>query len=386
MRAPAVLTLNAGSSSIKFALFDDAKELGRIAHGQVESIGRGARLLLTRADGTKSRSHVAAADHDGALRVILDVVKEQLSGREVAGVGHRITHGGPEFAAPRELDPQSMARLRDFMAWAPLHQPYNLAVVDGARAAFPGARQVGCFDTAFHHGHGFAADAYALPLRYYEDGIRRYGFHGLSYQYVSERLTDVAPDIATGRVIIAHLGNGASMCALDGGRSVASTMGFTALDGLAMGTRCGQVDPGVLLYLLQQGLDASALADLLYRQSGLLGLSGLSSDMRVLLADTQTASRQAVDYFVHRAKSEIGSLSAILGGLDALVFCGGIGENASAVRARICSGLSFLGIEIDDAANAADAQDIGAGASRVLVIPTDEELVIARSTRRLISN
>lgn len=380
MTAATILTLNAGSSSIKFAVFEAAGALEEIARGQVENIGAAASIHVALGGEPKSVATVAAADHAEALQTILGVTTRLLGARSVAGVGHRITHGGPDFAAPRELDAATIRRLRDFIAWAPLHQPYNLAVVDGARAAFPQALQIGCFDTAFHRSHAFAADAYALPLSYYEKGIRRYGFHGLSYQYVTGRLREIAPEVAGGRVIVAHLGNGASMCAIEKGRSVASTMGFTALDGLAMGTRCGQIDPGVLLYMLQEeGLSTSELAELLYRRSGLIGLSGISSDMRILQAAPTRQARQAIDYFVHRARSEIGALAAMLGGVDALVFCGGIGENSPAVRARICSGLEFLGIEIDETANASGTEDIGIARAKVLIVPTNEEVVIARA-------
>ncbi|MGD9785493.1 MAG: acetate/propionate family kinase [Hyphomicrobiaceae bacterium] len=385
MHAATLLTLNAGSSSIKFALFDSTNEQDEIARGQVENIGAAANMRIAHADGTASRSQIPAADHDAALRAILGAVQSLLGDRAVAGVGHRITHGGPDFAHPRELDVATLARLREFIPWAPLHQPYNLAVVDGARAVFPAARQIGCFDTAFHRGHDFVADCYALPRAYYDKGVRRYGFHGLSYQYIAGRLREVAPEVVQGRVVVAHLGNGASMCALRDGKSVACTMGFTALDGLAMGTRCGQIDPGVLLYLLaQERMTVEQLADLLYRRSGLLGLSGLSNDMRTLLESPTPEARQALDYFVHRARMELGSLASVLSGLDALVFCGGIGENSPDVRARICDGLEFLGVEVAASANVSNSAEIGAGACRVLVVPTFEERVMARALHEFI--
>lgn len=382
-----ILTLNAGSSSIKFALYDADGELLLKLRGQVENIGGAARLLVVRADQPRQVRDVAAGDHAGALREILQVVQSAAGDSRVAAVGHRITHGGPDFAEPHVLDGPGLEKLRSYIPWAPLHQPYNLAAVEGAAGVFPDAIQVGCFDTGFHRGHPWVSDVYALPRRYYEQGLRRYGFHGLSYQSVSHQLATLAPHIVSRKVVVAHLGNGASMCAINKGRSVASTMGFTALDGLAMGTRCGAVDPGVLLYLLQEeGLTPEQLAHLLYRESGLLGLSGLSADMRELQASDTAEARQAIDYFVHRIRSELGALSMSLGGLDALVFCGGIGENAAQVRARVCRDLDWLGIVLDEAANDANEVVISAGATPVLVVRTDEEGVIADAALRLLDS
>jgi acetate kinase len=298
----------------------------------------------------------------------------------VVAVGHRVVHGGPEFAEPVAVDAEILARIEALAPFAPLHQPHNVAGLRAAMAAFPDALQVACFDTAFHRGHAFAHEAYALPRAYFDKGIRRYGFHGLSYQAIARALARMAPHLD--RVVVAHLGNGASACALQGGRSVASSMGFTALDGLPMGTRPGQIDPGVVLYLMQQeGMDGAAISDLLYRRSGLLGLSGLSSDMRVLEGSPDPQAAQAIGYFTTRIRREIAALAADMGGIDGLVFTAGIGENSARVRAAVCDGLGWLGLALDPLANAAHAPVISAEASaiEVRVIPTDEEGVIAQA-------
>lgn len=380
-----VLTLNAGSSSLKFGLFrlgpgDPEAELT----GLVDRIG-GAAVLKLEQGGETTRSDLSDTDaqsHAGALRAALAEIGSRCPDARIGAVGHRIVHGGMTFGDPAELTPDVIAQLERLIPFAPLHQPHNLAGVQAALAAFPKARQVGCFDTAFHRGQTFVCDTYGLPRSYYDKGVRRYGFHGLSYDYIAGRLAADLPGLVAGRVIVAHLGNGASMCAMDGGRSVASTMGFTALDGLAMGTRAGQIDPGVLLYLMQQeGMSGDAISDLLYSRSGLLGLSGISRDMRTLLEDGGDAARDAVGYFCHRILRETGSLTAALGGLDALVFTGGIGENAAPVRAQVCAGLGWLGLDFDADANAAGQGRISAPGSQVtaLVIATNEELVIARA-------
>lgn len=382
MARETILTLNAGSSSIKFALFESDDGLAECARGQVERIGGSARLRVVRTGQCEQVREVGNCDHARALELIFAQLNEILGGRTLSGVGHRVVHGGPDFAQSRELDVATLGVLETFVPWAPLHQPYNLAAVDGAIAAFPEALQIGCFDTAFHRGQPWASEAFALPRQYYEKGIRRYGFHGLSYQYVTMELLRILPELAGGKAVIAHLGNGCSMCAVDKGRSIASTMGFTALDGLAMGTRCGQIDPGVLLYLmLQEGLAPAELATLLYRESGLKGLSGISSDMRELEASDTPEAKQAIDYFVYRIRRELGALAAVLGGLDALVFCGGIGENSRLIRRRVCEDLEWLGIDLDDAANDASVQRIGTGRVQVLILPTNEELIIAQAVQ-----
>ena len=376
----AILTLNAGSSSIKFAVYEAGDEPRALASGQIDRLGPEARLILS-TDGAPESRDVAASDHAAGVAAILEAIRPVLHGREVTGVGHRVVHGGTEFDAPAELTEAVRARLAELIPLAPLHQPHNLAGVDAALAAFPQARQVGCFDTAFHRGHPFVNDTFALPRRLYEEGVRRYGFHGLSYEYISGRLARDYPELHAGRVVVAHLGNGASMCALSGGRSVGSTMGFSALDGLPMGTRCGQVDPGVLLYLMDRGMGADEISHMLYKESGLKGMSGVSHDMRTLLASDAPEAAEAIDYYVFRIRRELGAMAAVLGGLDGVVFTGGVGEHAAPIRARVLDGMGWLGLAADAEANTADAREIGAAAVPVLVIPTDEERVIARAVQ-----
>ena len=374
-----ILTLNAGSSSVKFSLYETGEALAHIVTGQVENLGLNARLLV---DG--GATDIGAADHSVALTRILETLQARFGERPVAGIGHRIVHGGTEFGGPVLLTPDICQRLAALNPLAPLHQPHNLAMVNVAQAAFPGTPQIGCFDTAFHRGHPWVNDTFGLPRRFYDAGVRRYGFHGLSYQYITDTLAAEYPERAEGRVVVAHLGNGASMCAIRDGRSIGSTMGFSALDGLPMGTRCGQLDPGVVLYMLEQGMSGDEITKLLYRESGLKGLSGLSSDMRTLLASDAPEAAQAVDYYVFRIRRELGAMTAVLGGLDTLVFCGGIGENAAEIRARVVDGMGYLGLEVDAAANDANGPEIGAGPCPILVIPTNEELVIARAVQAIL--
>ena len=374
----AILTLNAGSSSIKFAVYEAAEAPVERLRGQVEALGEAARLELT-VDGAARTAEIGPADHAAGLDAILTAIAPHVDGATIAGVGHRIVHGGTEFDRPAPLTNATVARLSALIPLAPLHQPHNLAAVAAARTRFPDAAQVGCFDTAFHRGHPFVNDTFALPRRYYEAGVRRYGFHGLSYDYITSRLATDHPELHAGRVVVAHLGNGASMCGIRGGRSVGSTMGFSALDGLPMGTRCGQVDPGVLLYLMDQGMGAGEMTSLLYKESGLLGLSGLSHDMRTLLASDAPEAAQAIDYYVFRIRRELGAMAAVLGGLDALVFCGGIGEHAAPIRARVLEDMAWLDLTLDADANDTSARRIDAGGVPVMVIPTDEEGVIARA-------
>ncbi len=318
-----------------------------------------------------------------ALQCILATLDARFPGSRVSAVGHRVVHGGPNFSEPVELTSDVVANLRDLVPLAPLHQPHNLSGIAAAADAFPGAVQVACFDTAFHHSHPWEHDAFALPRAYYDKGVRRYGFHGLSYEYVSGKLKKMAPQAAKGRVVAAHLGAGASMCAIRNGKSVASTMSFSALDGLPMGTRCGQLDPAVVLYMLdQEGLTSKQIADTLYKNSGLKGLSGLSGDLRDLEAAGTPGAEQAITYFVSRIRREVGGLAAALSGLDALVFCGGIGENSARMRRRICDGLRWIGLDVDPQLNARGETVISSAASRVkaFVIKTDEETMIARHT------
>lgn len=377
----AILTLNAGSSSIKFALFSDA--LDERARGQIEGLGASPHLHI---EGQSERTALSAASHADALAAIIAWLGDHHHNEIVTAVGHRIVHGGPMFSAPIVLTDTAIAQLETLCPLAPLHQPHNLAGVRAAKAAFPSAMQVGCFDTAFHRTKSRVEDMFALPRSFYEDGVRRYGFHGLSYEYLADALAAQFPAESAGRVIIAHLGNGASMCALSAGRSVGSTMGFSALDGLPMGTRCGAIDPGVLLWMMQEKkLSAAEIQSILYTQSGLKGLSGVSQDMRAIETAGTPDAEEAIAYFVSRCRREIGALAAVLGGLDAIVFSGGIGENAHRVRARICDGLDFLGLVLDPARNAANQTRLSADASRVsaLMIPTNEELMIAKHARGL---
>jgi acetate kinase len=314
---------------------------------------------------------------------VLDWRQVAFADANVVGVGHRVVHGGTRYDAPVAIDDDVLCHLRGLVPLAPLHQPHNLAGIAAAQAAWPDVPQVACFDTAFHRTHPFVNDVFALPLEFFEMGVRRYGFHGLSYEYLTQRLRRIAPFHAAGRVIVAHLGNGASMCAIRDGQSIASSMGFTALDGLPMGTRCGQLDPGVVLFLMQEkGMSAEAITDLLYRESGLKGLSGVSHDMRDLEASDREEARQAIEYFVFRIRRELGGLAAALEGLDAMVFCGGIGEHAWRVRERTLEGMGWIGIDLDRSANREGAEVISSSRSRVkvFVIPTDEEAMIASHT------
>ncbi len=384
-----VLTLNAGSSSLKFAAFQlaDGDELRPLAAGQIEGLGATAKGEVETAAGEKTdiafNPSDSPVDHRAAMRAILGWLDKAGHAGSVAAVGHRVVHGGPDLVDPALVDDAILARLRALIPLAPLHEPHNIAGIEAAMKAFPTTPQIACFDTAFHRSHPFVDDTFALPRSYYDEGVRRYGFHGLSYEYITRTLRTVAPRIALGKVIIAHLGNGASMCAVKAGRSIASTMSFTALDGLAMGTRCGQIDPGVLLYLMaEKGMTSDQISDLLYKDSGLKGMSGLSQDMRELETSDKPAARDAIAYFVTRARREIGGLAAALEGADAIVFTAGIGEHAWRARESILSGMEWMGIRLDRKANRVDAQIISAEASpvTVFVIPTDEERMIAEHT------
>ena len=387
---PVALTLNAGSSSLKFGLFDITDEPKEMAAGLVESIGGMPRLKAEFGLGTepvkRDLTAAEAADHPSALNTALTVLRAQFPEARASVVGHRVVHGGPGYSEPVVITPPVLEELRGLSPFAPLHQPHNLAGIEAAMTAFPDAAQVACFDTAFHRNHPRVNDVFALPREYYDKGVRRYGFHGLSYDYVSGELKRIAPLVHDGRVIVAHLGNGASMCGMIGGRSVASTMGFTALDGLPMGTRTGQIDPGVIFYMVQQeGKTIDEVRQLFYSKSGLLGLSGLSNDMRTLEAAGTVEANEAIDYFVFRIRRELGGLAAALGGLDALVFCGGIGENSRLIRERVCEGMGWIGLELDRERNARNDTVISTHLSRarVMVVPTNEELVIAREAKRL---
>jgi acetate kinase len=380
-----IAVVNAGSSSIKFAIFDAAAEPALRLKGLIEGVGATPRAKLSDAQGkvlVEEEPEPAGFDHAAATRTMMRLAAPWLEGRDIAVVGHRVVHGGSDYAAPILLTEEIVERLAGFIPLAPLHQPHNLAVIRAIRASHPQLKQVACFDTAFHRSQPPLAQAFAIPRSYSDEGVRRYGFHGISYAYVAGRLRDIAPELAQGRAIVAHLGNGASMCAILNGRSVASTMGFTAVDGLMMGTRCGAIDPGVLVHLMDQyGYGARELEDLIYRRSGLLGVSGVSSDMRTLRASAEPAAKEAIALFVYRIQREIGSLAAALGGLDALVFTGGIGENDAATRAEVVAGCGWLGATLEAEANRRGETLVSTKESRVavLVVPTNEELEIAKS-------
>ncbi|WP_439135318.1 acetate/propionate family kinase [Pseudomaricurvus sp.] len=385
-----ILTLNAGSSSVKFALYSHATEPALIASGQVQKLNDQAGVSATLADGQSLVDQRLALDtqpfHQCAFNTIFEQIGQHLPEAEVVAVGHRVVHGGLEYAAPTVIDEKVLSDLDSLTPFAPLHEPHNIEGIHAALAAFPGTLQVACFDTAFHRQQSYVNDVFAVPRRYYEQGVRRYGFHGLSYDYIASELARQLPDVAGGRVVVAHLGSGASMCGMRKGVSVSTTMGFSALDGLPMGTRCGEIDPGVILYMLDhEGLSAAEISDLLYKESGLLGISGISSDMRTLESSDSLEAKQAIDYFVYRVRRELGGLTVSLDGLDALVFTGGIGEHSAGIREKICAGLDWFDLMIDSEKNARNAFDISATNSqvKVLVIPTNEELVIARAVTEL---
>jgi acetate kinase len=382
---PLIGVVNAGSSSLKFGFYEGDR---RLLTGQVEGIGTAPKASAIGADGRPVAppdfAVAALQAPDAALPMVLAWGREQLSGRPIAALGHRVVHGGAMHSQPARVTAELLAELEALVPLAPLHEPHNLAPIRAALALDPQLPQIACFDTAFHRTMPEIAQTYALPHALYDEGVRAYGFHGLSYEYIASVLPAVAPEIAEGRVVVAHLGNGASMCALSARRSIATTMGFSALDGLVMGTRCGDVDPGIVLHLLQQKrMSPEAVTDLLYRRSGMLGLSGVSSDLRELLASDSPRARFAVEMFCYRAARHIGSLAAALGGLDAIVFTAGIGENAAPIRRAICQACAWLGLELDDAANERHAARISGATSRVgaYVIKTDENLVIARHAR-----
>jgi acetate kinase len=388
-----ILVLNAGSSSIKFLLFAErGGTLEPVVRGQIEGIQTAPRFMARDGEGRiiadKSWGEGVKLGHDGAVAHLADFLRGHGGGLELAAVGHRVVHGGMAYSEPVRATPDVLAVLEKFVPLAPLHQPHNLAPIHLLFGRRPELPQVACFDTAFHSTNPDIARRFAIPSELHDAGVRRYGFHGLSYEYIASVLPGHDARAAAGKVIVCHLGNGSSMCAIAAGRSVASTMGFTAVDGLPMGTRTGALDPGVLLYLMdERGMDARAIEKLIYSQSGLLGVSGISSDMRKLLESDDPRAKLAVDLYVYRVRRELGSLAAALGGLDALVFTAGIGENSPAIRERICRDAAWLGLELDRAANEKGGPRVSTAGSRVAawVIPTNEELMIARHTQRLIA-
>lgn len=388
-----ILVANAGSSSVKFQIFgiDPDGGLKRQIKGQMDGIGSRPRLRVAAVDSgvlvDRTYENGTVPDVAVALATAGAWLREELKIHPIA-IGHRVVHGGPDYDRPVRVDQNVLERLERYISLAPLHQPYNLAPIRSILSRFPDIPQIACFDTAFHRGHGALADHFAIPLALYAEGVRRYGFHGLSYEYIASVLPQVALEIADKRVVVAHLGSGASMCALDQGRSVESTLGFTALDGLPMGTRPGQLDPGVVLYLLsEKGMSAGEVQNLLYRECGLKGLSGISNDMRELQGNSDPRAVFAVDYFVYRVGLNVGMLAAALQGIDGFVFTAGIGENSPQIRAAVASKLAWLGVSLDAAANAENKLLISRRDSRLplYVIPTDEELMIARHTRSVLS-
>jgi acetate kinase len=381
-----IAVINAGSSSIKFAVFHGAASPEMLLKGRIEGIGATPKAKLFDAEGNllvEESFHGQDFDHAAATRAMMRLGTQWYKGRDISAVGHRVVHGGAEYSVPLLLTDEIIEKLTTFIPLAPLHQPHNLAAIRAIHESHPQLPQVACFDTAFHRAQPAVAQAFAIPRKYSEAGVRRYGFHGISYEFVMGRLKALAPELASSRLIVAHLGNGASLCAVKDGRSVASTMGFTAVDGLMMGTRCGSIDPGVLIHLMDQyGFGARELEDLIYRKSGLLGVSGISSDMRTLRASSNPMAKEAIELFIYRIVGEIGSLAAALGGLDAIVFTGGIGENDAATREEVVDGCAWLGLRLGEEANRHAETRISAHGSRVaaLVIPTNEELQIATRT------
>jgi acetate kinase len=386
------LVLNAGSSSLKFCVFRRplAEKWQIDARGQIEGIGTSPRLLAKGTDGKILAENDLSADvrdGHGAIDALASWLRSQYGRARVLGVGHRVVHGGTRYSQPTIVTTKVLADLFELVPLAPLHQPHNLAAIQAVFERLSDVPQVACFDTGFHQGRPQIAGIIPLPMSICKSGLKRYGFHGLSYEYVTSMLPEIAPEIANGRIIIAHLGSGASLCAVDGGKSVDTSMSFTALDGLCMGTRPGNIDPGAVLYMFQMlGMTAKEVETILYKKSGLLGISGISNDMRELLVSTAPEARLAVDYFVYQTAKEIGALAAVLGGIDGLVFTAGIGENSPEIRKRICETSSWLGVELDNVANLSGGPRISTRHSKVSVwvVPTNEELMIARHTRALL--
>ncbi|MEX6505087.1 acetate/propionate family kinase [Jiella sp. M17.18] len=385
----AVLALNAGSSSIKFALFEpsEADEFSAIVRGTIDDTGPNPSLAITGEDEPRRlEAGTGSRRLEQLFGALFEAIDARLDGRNLDAIGHRIVHGGPDFSAPVRIDDGVMEALERLTPLAPLHQPRCLEPIHEMRRLRPELAQVACFDTAFHHHLAPPVSRYAIPRRFEREGVRKYGFHGLSYEFVAGRISRIDPELSAGRVVVAHLGNGASLCAMRNGRSVDTTMGFSALEGLVMGTRPGAIDPGVLLYLQRvHGMDAAALEDMLYHRSGLLGVSEISGDVRRLAESDDPRAAEALELFAFRAAREVAAMAHSLEGLDGLVFTGGIGEHSPQIRAAICARLAWLGVDLDPDANAAGAKRIGAPGSQaaVLVIPTDEEAVIARHTLRI---
>jgi len=385
----AILILNAGSSSLKFSIFLEGDKPQLLLRGQLEELFTQPHFTARDGDGhvVGKRDWESGTElgHQQAIEFLFEWGRTgAIREHRIVAAGHRVVHGGIKFAAPVLIDSQTLVELEKLIPLAPLHQPHSVAVIRAVARRAPQLPQVACFDTSFHRNQPAVAQAFALPRHYAQQGVLRYGFHGLSYEYIASQLPELKTMV--GRTVVAHLGNGASMCALRGGKSIATTMSFTPIDGLPMGTRCGAIDPGVLLYLMKKGLDLPGLEKLLYYESGLLGVSGISSDVRTLLSSPEAAAEEALDLFLYRCGRELGSLTSALGGIDSLVFTGGIGENAAPIRARICRDAEWLGLELDEKANARGGPLITQVGSRVTawVIPTNEELMIALHTRKVL--
>lgn len=392
VKAKGFLALNSGSSSLKFALYLDEQEKESMV-GRCEQIGTGGNVRIKDIEGQPLvlPKTYSLDTHEAAMQVVLDAMAYFFPDIEVQAVGHRVVHGGRSFDGPIFITPKVLENLERLVKLAPLHEPHNIAGIHAAMEAFPGVPQIACFDTAFHRSQSFVDNAFAIPYHYYEEGILRYGFHGLSYEYINAEVARLAPELHRGKVVVAHLGNGASLCAIEAGRSKASTMGFTAIDGLPMGTRCGQLDPGVILHFLEtEGMSIKDVNRILYKESGLLGLSGgLSNDMRVLTEAGTEAAKRAIEYFSHKVCAGVASMAAAMQGIDLLVFTAGIGEHSSLVRRKVCEGLAWLGVSLDDISNTQGkgTRLISAKDSKfkVMVIPTDEEVIIVRAARALLA-
>lgn len=390
----AILVINSGSSSLKFSAFTSGEALKPLLRGQIEGLFTHPRFIAHDGEGNaigeKSWAPGTNLGHDGAVEFLFGFGGSGvMAGYKIEGAGHRVVHGGTVFTEPVLVDDSVIETLEKLVPLAPLHQPYNIAAIRAVRKRAPHLPQAACFDTSFHRTQPYLERLYAIPRMYTEEGVKRYGFHGLSYEYITSVMPDYDGKLASGRTVIAHLGNGASMCAVKGGRSVATTMGFTAVCGLPMGTRSGTIDPGILIYMMDRyGMDARGVENFIYNRSGLLGVSGISSDMRTLLASPDPHAREAVDLFIYRIGRELGSLAAALGGIDGIVFTAGIGENAAYIREKVCLDAGWLGVELDKEANNAGGPKISNEGSRVSawVIPTNEELIIASHTRRIIES
>ena len=395
-----ILVLNAGSSSVKFCIFSSQEEPELMVRGQLDGLNSQPRMTVRDSAGrpleigqwppTRESPHALAPTHLQSVQAILDWTQQHFQGRPITAVGHRVVHGGSTFNHPVIIDEKVLDQLQALDSLAPLHQPHHLSAIESVAQTLPQTPQVACFDTAFHNTQSMVERMYALPRRFFDQGVMRYGFHGLSYEYIAGKLVELDPHHAKGRVVVAHLGSGCSMCALQNGKSRATSMGFSTLDGLPMATRTGSIDPGVLLYLQQvHSLSVQQLQRLLYEESGLLGISGVSGDMRELLRleSSHAGAALAIKYFIYRIRRELGSLVSLLGGLDCLVFCGGIGESSAVIRERICRELSWMGLQISPSCNEKGAGAVHSQGSpiEIWVIPTHEELMIARHTVKLLA-